>query len=297
MADKAAGADRPIERIDPTRDLSMPALFREPAFATIARDFIQDLEGRLGEIRAAVRSLGDGDAEAFRGIRSSVHALKGAGGTAGYEVISVVCHALEECLARGVASGRLEEEGFRRTADSFFDLLARIRELAAEGESSFRDVIPEINSVIDEANASFLEKPAFDPPSSPDDEDPGPPRVLIVDAPGLYRRILRQLLEGSGARAIEASGVAEALECLETRRVDAVVVARDLRGIGGASLVAAMKTEPSLRGIPVLLVQSGTESSLPEALRPDRILEDSTAAAVVGAVNGLLRARAGARTS
>lgn len=288
--EKTPDAERPIESVGLDCDLSVPALFRDPIFGSIAREFIQDLEVRLGEIRAAVRSLSAGDEESIRRVRSLIHTLKGAGWATGYGAVSVACHALEEFLQRGVESQAVGEAGLRRIADAFVDLLEWIRQRAAAGETSFREAASEINLVIDQANASLSGVPVPEPPASSRGADPGPRRVLIVDAPGLYRRILGQLLEGTGARPIEVGGVAEALGHLEEFPVDAVIVARDLRGIGGESLVAAMKVAPALRAIPVVLVQSGTEAELPEGIRPDRILEETTATAVVAAVRDLLDA-------
>ena len=76
--------------------------------------------------------------------------------------------------------------------------------------------------------------------------------VLIADASSFTRALLRGRLEMAGHRVMEASSTTAALEILAREKVDAVAAALDLPGGGGSALLAGMRGQPDLRGIPTI---------------------------------------------
>jgi len=77
-------------------------------------------------------------------------------------------------------------------------------------------------------------------------------RVLVAEGSGFSRALMRGRLEMAGHRVIEASNIHDALEILAREKIDAVATALDLPGGGGAALLAGMRSQPELSGVPAI---------------------------------------------
>jgi two-component system chemotaxis sensor kinase CheA len=84
-------------------------------------------------------------------------------------------------------------------------------------------------------------------------------RVLIADASGFSRGLIRGGLDMAGFTVLEAANRDEAIATLERHTVDIVVAAADLPPNGCASLVEAMRRRPEWGRIPVLEQHGGTK--------------------------------------
>lgn len=77
--------------------------------------------------------------------------------------------------------------------------------------------------------------------------------ILIADDSKLMRMALGRLLEMEGYRVIEAVHGAAALEILGFYDVDLVVTDLNMPGLDGLGLVRAMRSDPRLAGVPVIM--------------------------------------------
>ena len=85
--------------------------------------------------------------------------------------------------------------------------------------------------------------------------DPTRMKFLVVDDFSTMRRIVRGLLKEIGCQQIgEAEDGAAALEMLRTQRFDFVVSDINMPVMNGFELLQAIRAEPSLRHLPVLMV-------------------------------------------
>jgi two-component system chemotaxis sensor kinase CheA len=82
--------------------------------------------------------------------------------------------------------------------------------------------------------------------------------VLIAEGSGFSRALLRGRLEMAGHRVIEAGSASDALEILVREKVDAVATALDLPGGGGSALLAGMRGQPDLQGIPTIAMAASS---------------------------------------
>jgi two-component system chemotaxis response regulator CheY len=83
-------------------------------------------------------------------------------------------------------------------------------------------------------------------------------KCLVVDDSGITRRILVNSLKTIGfGEILEATNGKQALE-LCTADVDIVLTDWNMPGMAGVDLVRSLRTNPSLRDIPVLLVTART---------------------------------------
>jgi CheY-like chemotaxis protein len=80
------------------------------------------------------------------------------------------------------------------------------------------------------------------------------PHVLVVDADGGARSSVERTLREEGARVTPASGAADAIRQVSSRRFDAVVVDYALPGLGGIVAVAQMRGLGNGRDLPAIVL-------------------------------------------
>ena len=95
--------------------------------------------------------------------------------------------------------------------------------------------------------------------------------ILVVDDSAAIRKILQRVLRqtGMGIRSIhEAGDGQEALELLKCQPVDLVLTEINMPKMDGIQLLAAVKSSPKWRAIPVVIITTeGCETKVAEALR------------------------------
>jgi len=82
-------------------------------------------------------------------------------------------------------------------------------------------------------------------------------RILVVDDFLTMRRVVRGFLREMGfddADVAEAAHGTAALEALRTAPADVVITDIDMPILGGFGLLSAMKNDPALRDVPVVMV-------------------------------------------
>ena len=103
---------------------------------------------------------------------------------------------------------------------------------------------------------------AFGPPRT---AAPGPrrgqPRVLIVDDSRMARESASRLLAAGGYQTVAAEDGWDAWEILGERRFDAVVTALEMPRVDGFQLIARIRHEPTLRGLPIVVLSLRTSQS------------------------------------
>jgi DNA-binding response OmpR family regulator len=86
----------------------------------------------------------------------------------------------------------------------------------------------------------------------------GQPRILVVDDSRLAREAATRLLNAAGYQAIASEDGWEAWEMLGERRFDAVVTALEMPRLDGFELIARIRREATLRGLPIIVLSSRT---------------------------------------
>ena len=103
---------------------------------------------------------------------------------------------------------------------------------------------------------------AFGPPRT---AAPGPrrgqPRVLIVDDSRMARESAARLLYAGGYQTVAAEDGWDAWDVLGERRFDAVVTALEMPRVDGFQLIARIRHEPTLRGLPIVVLSSRTSQA------------------------------------
>ncbi len=107
-----------------------------------------------------------------------------------------------------------------------------------------------------------LSDAAFSPPSttlSPSRR--GQPRVLVVDDSRMARESTGRLLSAAGFQTVAVEDGWDAWDVLGERRFDAVVTGLEMPRVDGLQLIARIRHEPTLRGLPIVVLSSRTSQS------------------------------------
>ncbi len=88
--------------------------------------------------------------------------------------------------------------------------------------------------------------------------------ALVVDDSMLIRHTVCRFLEERGFTVESATNGQEALEALKTVRPDIIITDMQMPKMSGSELITAVKGDPTLAGIPIVIVagkQSGFEQT------------------------------------
>jgi chemotaxis protein histidine kinase CheA/ActR/RegA family two-component response regulator len=107
-----------------------------------------------------------------------------------------------------------------------------------------------------------LAEAAFSPPPlNPSPPRRGQPRVLLVDDSRMARESAGRLLSAAGFQTVGVEDGWDAWDILGERRFDAVVTGLEMPRVDGFQLIARIRHEPTLRGLPIVVLSSRTSQS------------------------------------
>jgi two-component system cell cycle response regulator DivK len=81
-------------------------------------------------------------------------------------------------------------------------------------------------------------------------------RILVVEDQADNRRILRDMLSNAGYELIEAESGEEALMAVEAQRPDLILMDIQLPVMDGYEATRRIKSNPTLKGVPIIAVTS-----------------------------------------
>ena len=86
-------------------------------------------------------------------------------------------------------------------------------------------------------------------------------RVLVVDDMSTIRRIVKAVETAEGHEVWEADSGQAALNSMSVRSYDLVLSDWNMPGMTGTELVRAMKADPALAGVPVVMLTAEADRS------------------------------------
>ena len=111
---------------------------------------------------------------------------------------------------------------------------------------------------------SLLEVPADE--GAPPQEADGASTVLVIDDDATVRDLLERFLGKEGFRVVSADGGEEGLRLAGQLRPDAITLDAMMPGMDGWSVLSALKADPDLSGIPVIMLTLVDDKNLGYAL-------------------------------
>jgi adenylate cyclase len=144
-------------------------------------------------------------------------------------------------------------EEFRHDALNLIGAVRGYAEILQEEEDSLHPTLQQhLAALLSAAESPQLDRSQGMAASTAQTEDPGV--ILAVDDMPENRELINRLLSRAGHTVITAESGEEALELLETRGVDVVLLDLMMPGIGGADVLRRMKENEALRATPVVMI-------------------------------------------
>ena len=110
--------------------------------------FLEDMDEKLDRLEELMRQMetNGADSEVFNEFYGIVHSLKGSGGSYGLQVITTICHQLEDRLSTA-AGGTQFTPTLLATCSKFVDLLWLIAKGIQAGDETFLQVEDKLNEL------------------------------------------------------------------------------------------------------------------------------------------------------
>ncbi len=205
----------------------------------LRQDFISEIPDRCNAFERQIFELekSPGNAEIFNELYRGVHSLKGSGGTHGLNIVTTICHQLENLL-----TDARQRKAFGRDMVSLalahVDLILKVADIQKMAQSDYR----EIEKSLDGLKKSVLKNRKS---------------ILIVESSRLMTELYREVLDRLPVQLVFMDNGLAALGRLMHEHFDLVIVGRELKELGGIALMAAVR-ESHVRHskMPAILVSS-----------------------------------------
>lgn len=209
--------------------------------AQMRQDFISELPERCNTFDDLILKLEKQapDQEIFNELFRGVHSLKGSGGTHGLNIITSICHQLENLLTE-TNIHKAFDALFVSAALAYVDLLRKVETEAERSNPNYAA----IESALEKLRVSSLKSRKS---------------VLIVDSSRLMTDMYCQALETLPLKfTVEESGL-RALTMLLHEPFDLAIVGRELKELNGIGVMAALQVAQSRNHeLPAILISSKT---------------------------------------
>jgi len=192
--------------------------------AELRRDFIRDLPGSVGSLRALLQGLVKADNEAVRlkqiqELYRRAHSLSSNAGIAGVVQIAQMGDALEALLKELHEKPKNVNASTLRTVAAAVDFLGILSDRTGKPEKSF-------------------------PPAE----------VLVVDDEAISRRAITYALEKAKLKSTTIEDPVEALKLLSVKKFDLVFLDVDMPNMSGFELCSKLRSQPDYAKTPVVFV-------------------------------------------
>jgi CheY-like chemotaxis protein len=84
-------------------------------------------------------------------------------------------------------------------------------------------------------------------------------KILVIDDETLVRTITRDMLEGAGYAIVAAPSGEEGMQLAKAERPDCILLDIMMPGMDGYETCSALKADPDLAHIPVLLISASSD--------------------------------------
>ncbi len=205
--------------------------------AELLAEFLDELPTRCHDLEEAILALESGDQGAFDELYRQVHSLKGTGGGVGVPIITTICHQFESFL--GEVRNRFDKKA-ANTALAYVDLVRRTivpggREAA--GLAAIEQALEAMRVLRLSGRAS----------------------ILVAEPSHTLRRVYQEEFSTPHTQVHILESGMPTLERLLHEPFDLLIISRELPGLNGLAVVAALR-EARCRNsdIPVVVVSSNT---------------------------------------
>lgn len=221
----------------------------------LKQGYIDQLADRFDQLETLVLQIESNgfSAESYNELFRQVHSLKGSGGTHNLQIITNICHPLEDYLSTINAQTNLQQVQFANIAFAYIDLLRDIGLRLQNRDETFHDI---------DAVLAKLRARSFAPRFA----------ALIVENSTVLVKILSQTLEMFNFRIVTLDDGYQALGRALVEPFDLIISGNEIRQLNGTAMLAALKLAHGINSRTRTIMLSASRPANIPALQPNHLL-------------------------
>ncbi|MCW8855179.1 MAG: Hpt domain-containing protein [Gammaproteobacteria bacterium] len=221
----------------------------------LRNEFLTELPAKIEEIESLILGLTNNNN--YEEIYRLVHSLKGAGGTHGIQIISVICHQLENHLEKQREQNKLSSTECIDYCLKYIDLLSKVHGQAKNNSNQFSVIEKLLNDI---ANSNCEHKYS----------------ALLIESSQLQINLVKQSLSSVPLMIETHNNGLKALEILLHKKYDIVLTGMEINGLNGEALISAMRLSKSINKNTKSILLTSKSFNRPKRMTdPDRIIARS----------------------
>ncbi|MBD3610470.1 MAG: Hpt domain-containing protein [Gammaproteobacteria bacterium] len=222
--------------------------------AQLGENYFNELPEKIDEMESYILQLIQGyDQTAFETVFRLVHSMKGSAGTYGYDILTTICHNLEDHFSNSQNDGEVTKESAELWL-KYVDLLRRTYDVIASGSNDFLFVTEELDALRRTVFAHAY-------------------RGLIVVESDLDEMMIQQTFSDYPVALSVLHNGMEALERLLTDKFDFVIASNQLPRLNGIAVLSAIKQTPTMnKHLKTVLITSKTPTGNKRSGDPDYVI-------------------------
>lgn len=221
----------------------------------LKQGYIDQLPDRFDQLEDLVLQMERNgySSERYNELYRQVHSLKGSGGTHKLQVITNICHPLEDYLSTINGQTGLATGDFANIVFSYIDLLRNVGRRLRDRDEAFHDV---------DATLAQLRVRSFAPRFA----------ALIVENSSVLIRILSQTLSNFNFRFVVQDDGYLALGRALAEPFDLIISGNEVKQLNGIALIATLKLARGINSRTKTILLSADCPLLPKLCQPDFLL-------------------------
>ncbi len=240
----------------------------------LKQGYVDQLADRFDQLEALVLDIErNGFAEeSYNELYRQVHSLKGSGGTHNLQIITNICHPLEDYLSTINQQTNLQQAQFGNIVFAYIDLLRDIGVRLQNREDHFHDI---------EAELARLRARSFAPRFA----------ALIVENSTVLVRILSPSLEMFNFRIVVMDDGYQALGRALVEPFDLIISGNEIRQLNGVALFAALKLARGINSRTRTILLSANRPVGASQVPPDYLLlkDDQLSNNLISTLTGIMK--------
>ncbi len=224
--------------------------------ARLRNTYLAELPARCDDIEQLILALKQSN-DGFEELYRLVHSTKGSAGTHSLQVVSVICHDIEDQLSRlDLSRGEVSAEVINLLLQ-FTDLIRQVVEQARQGVEDFAEFERELAEL-----RYSLQKDRM--------------LILMVEPSRHTRMLCQSALKSLPVQIGVVDDGFEALGMLLRTRYDLLVTAKEAKTLNAEGVIAAVRASDCInRHIRIVMMTSSQEVNIRRASDPDVVIQRS----------------------
>lgn len=227
-------------------------------------NYLAELPDRINELEQRALSLKrtEGFAQEYEELYRKIHSLKGGAGTYGLQIVSTICHQMEDSLAYIANDSSKVDDNFLDRCIEYFDLMRLAIKGAVQGKTAF----PEVEAALAAMRAAVADRRLT---------------ALLVEASRVNTALYLGMLKSLPVQFSIVNSGYEALGLLLHSHFDLLITGHETPSLNGVALIAAIRLNQGVnKDIHAILLTSSSNLSVPSEAQPvTTIIRDGSAGA------------------